>query len=165
MSAEQLRLVDAVSTLPGKSLEQEVQRRIAAINAITVYCGVEEGAPYRHVQRVRLIKSESPPIHVAESDVALREAISSIKTDRRPLVCFCCIGNPGLAMRQRVAKYATPGSLSRHFLRKHVKKLHAGQSVDCMDCGVQLRSQKELLVHVERFHSTVSRGPAERLIA
>ncbi|CZT52855.1 uncharacterized protein RSE6_14244 [Rhynchosporium secalis] len=34
-------------------------------------------------------------------------------------VCFVCIGSPHLTMRERVAEYATPGSLSRHFIRKH----------------------------------------------
>ena len=43
MSPEQLRLIDAILTLPGKSLELELQRRTTAINAVTLYCGVEEG--------------------------------------------------------------------------------------------------------------------------
>jgi len=42
MSPEQLGLIDAILTLPGKSPEQELQRRITAINAVTLYCGVEE---------------------------------------------------------------------------------------------------------------------------
>ncbi|CZR66010.1 uncharacterized protein PAC_15910 [Phialocephala subalpina] len=54
MSPEQLGLIDAILTLPGKSPEQELQRRITAINAVTLYCGVEEGAPSRHVRHARL---------------------------------------------------------------------------------------------------------------
>ncbi|PVH91117.1 hypothetical protein DM02DRAFT_664325 [Periconia macrospinosa] len=95
MSPEQLGLIDAILTLPGKSPEQELQRRITAINAVT------------------------PPVQAAEPDVALRKAISSIRTDKRPKVCFVCIGTPHLTMRERVAEYANPGSLSRHFVRKH----------------------------------------------
>ncbi|KAL5312965.1 hypothetical protein ACEPPN_019391 [Leptodophora sp. 'Broadleaf-Isolate-01'] len=164
MSPEQLGLIDAILTLPGKSPEQELQRRITAINAVTLYCGVEEGTPSRHVRRGPPGMVVSPPVQAAEPDVALRKAISSIRTDKRPKVCFVCIGTPHLTMGERVAEYANPGSLSRHFVRKHVSKLKDGQFVNCMDCGVRLKTRKDLLIHAERFHGTVSRGPAERLI-
>ena len=65
MSPEQLGLIDAILTLPGKSPEQELQRRITAINAVTLYCGVEEGAPSRHVRR-------GPPGTVVRSPVSSR---------------------------------------------------------------------------------------------
>ncbi|OJD09906.1 hypothetical protein ACJ73_10025 [Blastomyces percursus] len=44
MSPEQLELIDAILTLPGWSWEAEQQRRINAINKVTMYCGVEEGS-------------------------------------------------------------------------------------------------------------------------
>jgi hypothetical protein len=41
-------LINAILTLPKTSLENENQQRIAVVNAITAYCGVEEGpASYR----------------------------------------------------------------------------------------------------------------------
>jgi hypothetical protein len=43
MTLEQLRLINAILTLPKITFEKECQRRIVVINAITVYCGVEEG--------------------------------------------------------------------------------------------------------------------------
>ncbi|CZS92472.1 uncharacterized protein RAG0_03051 [Rhynchosporium agropyri] len=164
MSPEQLSLVDAVLTLPGNSPGKELQRRITAINAITLYWGIEEGAPSRHARRGPLGTVVSPPLPAVEPDVALRQAISYIKSDKRPKVCFVCIGSPHLTMRERVAEYATSGSLSRHFMRMHVSKLQDGQFVDCMDCGVRLKTRKDLLIHAERSHGTVSRGPAERMI-
>ncbi|KAH7379061.1 hypothetical protein BKA64DRAFT_554201, partial [Cadophora sp. MPI-SDFR-AT-0126] len=72
---------------------------------------------------------------------------------KRPKVCFVCIGNPHLTIRERVAIYLNPGSLSRYFRRYHV----IGQFINCMDCGVRLETRKELLIYVERFHGTVSR--------
>ncbi|KAH9208522.1 hypothetical protein DL95DRAFT_258866, partial [Leptodontidium sp. 2 PMI_412] len=126
----------------------ELQRRITAINAVTLYCGVEEGAPSRHVQRGLPGTVVGSPVQAAES---------SIKTDKRPKVCFCCLGNPHLTMRERVAEYSTPGSLSRHFVRKNVSKMHAGQFIDCMDCGVHLKTRTDMLIHAERFHGTISR--------
>jgi hypothetical protein len=51
MTPEHLCLIDAILTLPETSLENEYQRRIAAVNAITVYCGVEEGPASGRIQR------------------------------------------------------------------------------------------------------------------
>ncbi|XMA19908.1 hypothetical protein WAI453_012699 [Rhynchosporium graminicola] len=84
MPLEQLGLVDAILTLPGRSHEQELQRRITAINAVTLYYGVEEGAPSRHVRRGPLSIVVSPLVPAAKLDIALRQAISSIKTNKRP---------------------------------------------------------------------------------
>ncbi|PVH71196.1 hypothetical protein DL98DRAFT_435646, partial [Cadophora sp. DSE1049] len=83
---------------------------------------------------------------------------------KRPKVCFVCLGNPHLIMRERVVTYSTPGSLSRHFVRKYVSKLRDGQFINCMDCDIRLKTRKDLLIHVERYHGTVSRVRAERLI-
>jgi hypothetical protein len=40
---DQKRLIATVMTLPAATLEDEMRRRNAAINAITAYCKVEEG--------------------------------------------------------------------------------------------------------------------------
>jgi hypothetical protein len=165
MSPEQLGLIDAILTLPGRSLEQELQRRIKAINAVTLYCGVEEGAPSRHVRRGPLGTIVLPPVQAAEPDILLRRAISSLKTDKRPKVCFVCVGNPHLTLRERVVPYATPGSLSRHFFKRHVKKLEDGTHIDCSICNIRMENRIALLIHAEKFHGTVSRGPAEKLVA
>jgi len=36
----------------------------------------------------------SVPLQAVKPDVALRYTISSIKIDKRPKVCFVCLGNP-----------------------------------------------------------------------
>jgi hypothetical protein len=167
MTPEQLLLIDSILTLPETSLEKEHQRRITAINAVTVYCGVEEGKPYRHVQsgqppRDVTVKPEN--VLVSASESLLHEAVLSIKTDKRPTKCFLCLGNPNLTIRERAVSYATSGSLSRHFLGKHVKKLEKGNNIECRICNISLKDRVALLIHGERFHGTVSRGPAERLL-
>jgi hypothetical protein len=55
MTPEQLLLIDAILTLPETTFEKECQRRIAAINAVTAYCGVEEGQPYCRGPRGRRV--------------------------------------------------------------------------------------------------------------
>ncbi|CAG8976664.1 hypothetical protein HYALB_00002180, partial [Hymenoscyphus albidus] len=134
MTPEQLLLIDSILNLPETTLEKEHQRRITAINAVTAYCGVEEGTPSRRVQigqpaNDMTVKPEN--LIALSSESILRKAVLSIKTDKRPTMCFLCVGNPNLTTRERVVSYANPGSLSRHFLRKHVKKLEKGNHVEC----------------------------------
>jgi hypothetical protein len=62
ITLEHLRLIDAILTLPKTSLEKELQRRITAINAVTAYCGVEEGQPCRRGRRGRPVKGDVPPV-------------------------------------------------------------------------------------------------------
>jgi hypothetical protein len=50
MTPEQLLLIDAILTLPETSQERELQRRIAAIHAVTACCGVEEGRSHVELQ-------------------------------------------------------------------------------------------------------------------
>jgi hypothetical protein len=101
---------------------------------------------------------------VSASESLLHEAVLSIKTDKRPTKCFLCLGNPNLIIRERAVSYITPGSLSRHFLGKHVKKLEKGNYIKYRICNISLKDRVALLIHGEGFHGTVSRGPAERLL-
>jgi hypothetical protein len=59
MTPEQLHLIDAILTLPETTFEKECQRRIAAINAVTAYYGVEEGQPCYRGPRGRRVKVPS----------------------------------------------------------------------------------------------------------
>lgn len=167
MTLEQLLLIDAILTLPKTTLEMECQRRITAINAVTAYYGVEEGIPYRRGARGRPAKGDTPPVAKAAklapsaSDIALSQAILLIKTDKRLTKCFLCLGSPALPLRERVASYATLGSLSRHFLRKHIKKLKEQEQIDCQICNVRLEHRQHLQNHAEAFHRTVSQRNAQ----
>ena len=70
------------------------------IHAVTAYCGVEEGRSPLHARRGRptggcvstIVKAEEQAR--SELDVALSQAISSVKLDKRPAKCFLCLGNP-----------------------------------------------------------------------
>jgi hypothetical protein len=69
-----------------------------------VYCGVEEGRSYRDPRPGRPARGGGSAIAKAEkqappkSDVALSRAILSVRTDKRPKVCFLCLGNSNLPM-------------------------------------------------------------------
>ncbi|KFY89160.1 hypothetical protein V500_05907, partial [Pseudogymnoascus sp. VKM F-4518 (FW-2643)] len=161
MTPEQLLLIDAVLTLPETTLEKESQRRIAAINAVTMYCGVEEGVTFRRGRPSRpippnfsTVKAENPLR--SEADIMLGQAILSVTTDKRPTICFACLGNPNLTIRERVVSFSSPGCLTRHFMRKHVRRLGVNEPTDCRICDVQLEHRMHFQSHAERFHGTVS---------
>jgi hypothetical protein len=129
ITPEQLLLIDAILILPETLLEKEYQQRIAAIYAVTVYCSIEEGQPCCCGQYSCPLEGNVPPVVQAADlarsvlDIVLSQAILSIKTDKRPTICFLYLGNPVLLIRKRVILYITPGSLSRYFLRKYIRKL------------------------------------------
>ena len=69
------------------------------------------------------MKDDSPLVLKAKEPNALSQAIQLIKREKRPIKYFVCLRNLSLTLCERVASYATLGSLSRHFLRKHMKRL------------------------------------------
>ncbi|KKZ62846.1 hypothetical protein EMCG_02803, partial [[Emmonsia] crescens] len=55
-------------------------------------------------------------------------------------------------------KYATPGSLTRHFLRRHINPPWPATGVECNVCeGKVLPAKSALLSHAEEAHGTVVR--------
>ena len=163
MTTEHLLLLDAVMTLPETTVEKELQRRIVAINAVTAYCGVEEGRCYRDPRPGRPARggesaiADVEKLAPSEPDIMLSQAILSVRTDERPKICFLCLGNSNLSMDQRVKEYATAGSLSRHFRDRHVKLLKMGQQIDCQICDVKGMHRPHLQHHAEICHGTVDR--------
>ncbi|KAL6233926.1 hypothetical protein BDW75DRAFT_251728, partial [Aspergillus navahoensis] len=177
MPLQQMLMIDTILSLPGTTLEAEYKRRIQAINTVTAFCGVEEGHPTRRTtqscRRPLPDDDKSGPVAKRpqssaedETDIALRQAMESVRIDsakQRPQICFLCLGNPDLPSKDRILKYSTPGSLTRHFLRKHVNPSWPAKGVTCTVCeGKPLQQKAELLNHAEVFHGTVV-GDTSRL--
>ncbi|GMG38731.1 unnamed protein product [Aspergillus oryzae] len=180
MPPQQMLMIDAILSLPGTTLEAEYQRRINAINAVTAFCGVEEGRPTRRTTQSRRRRlpgdDESSPVfkrHQSsaedETEIALRQAMESVRIDcpkQRPQICFLCLGNPELPLKDRPLKHSTPGSLTRHFLRKHVNPPWPAKGVTCTVCdGKPLQQKSELLNHAEGSHGTVVGGTTRLMLA
>lgn len=184
MAPQHLTVIDTTLTVPGITVEAEYQRRINAINAMTAFCPVEEGRPTPRPMRSGrrpvsdgdddIYESGPPakrPRHVLEDDteIALHQAMESVRVknrEERPTVCFLCLGNPNLPLKGRIAKYKTPGSLTRHFLRKHVNPPWPTKGVECNICGMELLARKaDLLNHAEICHGTVVRGRTQGKLA
>ncbi|KAL3428649.1 hypothetical protein BDV09DRAFT_204143 [Aspergillus tetrazonus] len=181
MAPQHLAVIDALLTMPGTTLEAECQRRIDAINALTAFCPVEEGRPIPRTNQScrRPVPDDddetSTPVkrqrQVLEDDtkIALRQAMEFVKVKdqrERPTTCFLCLGNPNLPLKERTAKHKTPGSLTRHFLRKHINRPWPARGVECNVCGIMSLEQKaDLLNHAELCHGTVVRGRAQGELA
>ncbi|KAL4761146.1 uncharacterized protein BDW70DRAFT_150295 [Aspergillus foveolatus] len=180
MPPQQMLMIDAILTLPGTTLEAEYQRRIHAINAVTAFCGVEEGRPTSRTTQSqrRPVPDDDEPGRIAkrhqssaedESEIALRQAMEFVRINspkQRPQICFLCLGNPDLSLKDRLLKHSTPGSLTRHFLRKHVNPSWPAKGVTCTVCeGKPLQQRSELLNHAEVFHGTVVGGTTRLRLA
>jgi hypothetical protein len=121
MPPQHLMMIDAILTMQGATIEAELQRRINAINAMTAFCSVEEGRPMpRPVQSCRRPVPDNnelgPPAkqqrHVLEdnTEIALRQAKETVQVtsqDQRPTICFLCLGNSNLPLKDRIGKHAT----------------------------------------------------------
>jgi hypothetical protein len=137
---EQKRLIETVMTLPATTLEDEMRRRNAAITAVTAYCKIEEGGcdwPNRegvltsHATSTTVKEeADTVPLVVIEPwDQAFSLAKRSVSEEKRPTICFLCLGNLNLPMGKRVHSFSTPGDLSKHFRRKHLSNLTKDQEI------------------------------------
>lgn len=160
MSPEQLELIDAILTLPGRSWEAEQQRRINAINKVTMYCGVEEGSLcFRSPAQPGLTISASISIErplTQSPELPVQKAIRIVMKEKRPTICFLCLQNPKLPESQRIYSFKRPGELTRHFERKHLSKF---QRLICEHCHIAIDTLADLLNHAESSHGTVTRNP------
>ncbi|CAG8688070.1 unnamed protein product, partial [Penicillium salamii] len=173
MTPQHMTLIDTVLTMPGTTIEKEYERRIAAINAVIAVCDAEEGAPSRRrvTQKRSADDVDMPPAAPLpkrqnptasnKSDDTFSKAIASVCVEsptERPTICFICLGSPSLPQRERLQMYKNPGSLSRHFVNRHIKPFSNDMHCECSICGEKLESKSALLNHAERVHGTVSRS-------
>ncbi|XTI84059.1 hypothetical protein V2W45_1229452, partial [Cenococcum geophilum] len=117
------RLIQAIITLLGVSLEDKIYRRNNAINTVVDYCNVKEG---RRQSRTDIalgkvkIKEDTKILEVAK---ALERAKSSLYKEKRPKIYFICLRNKKLAISKRIYKFYTPTALIKYFQQVHLSKL------------------------------------------
>ena len=179
MTPQHMMLIDTVLTMPGSTIEKEYQRRIAAINAVIAFCDVEEGSPTRRpiaTQKQKrcatdALQSISPAkkqafLSSGERGNPICQAIASVcikNSKERPTICFLCLGTPLLPEHERLKNYKTPGSLSRHFVDRHIKAYPKSMRVKCDVCNKELEHKAALMNHAEGVHGIVSRLPLSAL--
>jgi uncharacterized protein DUF3435 len=158
---EQRRLIEAIMLAPpGATLDEEVKRRNNAINAVTAYCKIEEGRTPKRVRsslrqaKAGAIKQEKDM--QSPQDRALEAAMLSVFKEKRPTICFLCLGNDTAPFNDRIYSFNKPGDLSRHFRRRHLSIAQKGGPVECKVCIMPLDGVMHLQRHAIEIHGTVS---------
>ena len=103
-----------------------------------------------------VIKKEDPP---SPEDEVLKAAMLSVYVKdpkERPTICFMCLGNEGAPLSVRVYSFSSPSDLSKHFKKKHLKKVEEGEDPECKLCKMSLDHKMHLQNHALRIHGTVS---------
>ncbi|KAH2023468.1 hypothetical protein KXV65_000697, partial [Aspergillus fumigatus] len=146
--APQKRLMESLLTLPRPTLEEEMDRRTEAIDAVAAYSLFEEGETCCLPRDKR---SSKDPITVGPTDedrgvpdtemtesitsadgqlvAAIRSVMKPRSEDRskvkveRPLFCFICLGQSELDIVKRTYKFESHGDFTKHFKRKHLRHI------------------------------------------
>ncbi|KAF2197852.1 hypothetical protein GQ43DRAFT_466094 [Delitschia confertaspora ATCC 74209] len=157
-TAQHNRLIECVMSLPGSSLKEEAPRRSAAINAIVAYCHIEEGRTRRVQRATGLVKyDETVRCDAVNPLVAALEAAKvSVYKEKRPTICFMCLGNEKSPIEKRIYSFRTSGDLSKHFKLRHLAKIKGDKGVGCDLCHVPLDDKMHLQRHAYDIHGTVS---------
>jgi len=157
MLPAQGELAESVLSKPGTNIEEEMDRRNRAIRAVTLYCGVEEGGMNQIQTRGRRMNAASPvKSQLNYQEEALEAAKVSVYKEKRPKVCFLCLGNEALPLAERIRPFSTSGDLSKHFGRKHLRHVGSGKDLSCNLCEVPLANKMHLQRHAITVHGTVS---------
>ncbi|KAL1974696.1 hypothetical protein VTN31DRAFT_4900 [Thermomyces dupontii] len=157
LSPQHLALVEAVLQPPGETIEGDVNRLIAAVNAVRAYCGVMEGTVTRPTQRTHHGAGEKEEI-VDEARL-LNEAKAKVyvkSNKERSRICFLCLGDERKSIFSRVHEFSSPGALTKHFENIHLRR-HPVGIIRCVLCKEDFSCRMALLNHAESRHGTVSR--------
>lgn len=97
------------------------------------------------------VKEVDPQVVAAEAEKqALDAAMLSVFKEKRPTVCFLCLGE------KLIKSFAKPGDLSKHFKRKHLRHIRDWDRLECKVCQMPLQHKMDLQSHAHRVHGTVS---------
>jgi hypothetical protein len=126
MPSMQKRLVEIVMTLLGSTVEEEFCRRNAAIDAVASYCHFQEGGAVAMPRGRRSTQAQGSSSRMMVADAekqALSAAMLLVFKEKRPTICFVCLGEKSLLVEKRVYLFATLGDLTKHFKRKHLANI------------------------------------------
>ncbi|EFY90641.1 hypothetical protein J3458_013381 [Metarhizium acridum] len=157
-------LVEALISPVGDTLEGQYNRRDNAIDAITAYCSVEEGATVRRSylqptptgsRNEPREPSEDSPLFLATMSVFIEHP------SQRPRRCFLCVG-AALSLppddprvEDKIQEFYTSGDLSKHFRRRHLSQLGDNERPVCQVCNMTLAHKMHLRNHAISVHGTV----------
>jgi hypothetical protein len=99
-------------TPPVATLEDEMRRRNATINIVTIYYKVEEGgydspsrmrgSTYTTSTIVQAKENTYPLVATKSGHQVFNVAMLSVYQEERPTICFLCLGNQNLPISKRI---------------------------------------------------------------
>jgi hypothetical protein len=159
---EQKHLIEMLMLAPpGTTYKEEVRRRNNATNAVTAYCGFQEGETDKRQKRPtglgkpEVISAIDQPV-ADRAKQALETAMLAVFKENRPTICFLCLGNEKLLLSKRVFSFSSPTDLGKHFRRKHLSQIKDGEKIGCKVCKMSLEHKMHLQRHAVEIHGTVS---------
>lgn len=161
VAPEQRALIDTINAAPGITINEELRRRSDAIRAVSTYCGIEEGSTYanRYQRLSRHGQSFGKQGETSQLETvpdALEAAKVAVYKEKRPLICFKCVGNELLPLNDRIKPFSSPSDVSKHFKRKHLKHVKPDEQPLCEICQISLDDRTHLQRHALAVHGTVS---------
>lgn len=153
---EHKKLIETIFSLPGSTLEDETSRRVAAINAISHYCNLEESYSDARDKSTNHQWPLVQPNIVDKGGDLLEAAKLSVYQDRRPRICCLCLGNENLSIARRTYSFSSPGDLTKHVLRSHIGKASKDTKYECRLCHVVLAHKMHMQRHLYDIHGTVT---------
>jgi hypothetical protein len=124
--------MEALKAPAATDLEGQYRRRDEAIDAIALYCTVEEGCTIPRRSSVSTKRSGGSPSPNLPFKSLLHAAVLSlfVKDEReRPRRCFVCVGTAFSLLpddpriEELIYEFYTPGDLTKHFKRRHLSTL------------------------------------------
>jgi hypothetical protein len=104
-----------------------------------------------------MAKEADPQLVAAAAEKqALSAAMLAVFQEKRPTVCFMCLGEPGLPFSKRVYSFTSPGDLTKHFKQKHLANYRTGDRLEYKVCQMSLDHKMHLQNHAAKIHGTVS---------
>ncbi|KAK1658505.1 C2H2 finger domain-containing protein [Colletotrichum godetiae] len=146
------------------TLEDQYQRRDNAIDAVSVYCLVQEGCTMRRPRPLSKNSPSTPPSHGSEGSPLYLATLSiyARNTTERPKRCFVCIGQAHSLppndprVDDLIQEFYSSNDLTRHFKRKHLSKMKDHDKTECKVCKMPLEHKMHLQNHAFTTHGTVS---------
>lgn len=99
----------------------------------------------------------SPQLAAEEAEKqVLSAAMLSVFKEKRPTVCFLCLGDQSLPLEKRIYAFARPGDLTKLFKRKHLANIREADRIERKVCQMPLQHKMHLQNHAQKIHGTVS---------
>lgn len=147
---ERSMAVQALFTLPEKTLSEERRRESQAIEALVALCRKKEDR-----RRPRSLKVSDKIDSPRTDPVVPDEPAGAQSIKCKPTQCFLCLGDEELPSQKREKEFYSRGDLKKHVQRYHLRHIDVDATVVCPLDGEFLQGHADVLSHGQYIHGTI----------